>query len=265
MGAIHGSRGTWTWATSHGVALIPSGQALAALVVHYDFDSAGATDISGNGNDGTIVGSPTYSSTGGYDGNGAYDFNFSGPNQYITGNASAIDNSAGGYNTVAFWMNWDGSNAEMVFRWGSAYDLFLFNGSFGYNTFQSANIYGIDSVGLAGDWVHVAAVFFNGNDALGSKLYIGGVEQTLTARNAGAGTQSATDQFYLAAHSGYGFNGMLDDFRIYNEELSANDIALLASGTGGAAVPTPGLVPLLMIGLLGLLPAARRSGRSVRI
>ena len=72
-----------------------------------------------------------------------------------------VDTAAGAHNTVAFWMNWDGT-ASMPFGWGGDYDLYHDGGYFGFNTRQD-NLPGISSAGMEHNWVHVAAVFYNGD------------------------------------------------------------------------------------------------------
>ena len=59
----------------------------------------------------------------------------------------------------------------------------------------------------------------------------------------------ATQNFTIAGV--FGFNGIIDDFRIYNEALSATAVDQLASGVA-ASVPEPSAVLLVGLGLAGL-------------
>lgn len=236
-----------------GLLLTASAAANAVLLVHYTFDDGTATDQSGNGNDGTIIGSPTLVAASGPDGSTAYSGTGAGGLQAVSGSAAGIDTSAGGTNTVAFWMNWGGTEGQMAFQWG-AYDLYFAAGGFGFNTFQYGNLYGTSSAGLANNWVHVAAVFFNGNDALGSKIYLDGVEQTLSVINHSAGTANASTSFAVGSGYNSGFGGGIDDFRIYSGTLSSAEIAGLASGSS-ASVPLP--APAILFGLLAPLVLRR--------
>jgi len=71
------------------------------------------------------------------------------------------------------------------------------------------------------------AVIFSGSIA---KIYVNG---NLEGTNAAASKGTTTDPFYLGIEDGvYGpLNGVLDDVRIYDRELSAAEIQALASGT----------------------------------
>jgi hypothetical protein len=135
----------------------------------------------------------------------------------------------GGCNTVCFWMNWGGSSGQMPFGWNTSYDLYLASEAFGFNTGQG-NILGVASAGLESRWVHVAAVFPNGDVKTRAKLYVDGVAQTLTDRLGSETTasKSATPRVIFSnwgAAGSYHFTGKLDDMRIYDRELTAQEVA----------------------------------------
>jgi hypothetical protein len=69
--------------------------------------------------------------------------------------------AAGTSVTVEFWMYWDGGGNEMPFSFGGE-NLWLADGDIGFNT-ANGDLWGTSSVGLANRWVHVVAVFANGN------------------------------------------------------------------------------------------------------
>ncbi len=128
--------------------------------------------------------------------------------------------------SVSFWMYWDGTNSVMPFGW-QYHDLWLYGGSFGFNS-AGGDIRGISSSGLAGGWHHVAAVFTNRN-MLGNKLYIDGVEQTLTQRRNSPNNARAVVDPHLRiggwwADNGYRFRGRLDELNVYTGELSAAEV-----------------------------------------
>jgi len=72
-----------------------------------------------------------------------------------------------------------------------------------------------------GKWIHIAATY----DGSVYKLYIDG-EEVASSRNNQPFTNGCKFLFIGSAHNGaaYGFQGMIDDVRIYNYALSQNDI-----------------------------------------
>ncbi|WP_338552559.1 hypothetical protein [Paenibacillus sp. KS-LC4] len=82
-------------------------------------------------------------------------------NQVLELSSNGVNTAAGGKNTVEFWMYWDGTEAAMPFAWYPGYDLYLAGGMFGFNIFNG-DIMGVPSATLKNRWVHVAAVFYNG-------------------------------------------------------------------------------------------------------
>jgi hypothetical protein len=92
-----------------------------------------------------------------------------------------------------------------------------------------------------GQWHHVAGVF----DGQSMRLYVDGVQKQQKAKKAGPLLTSHWDLCIgnsVVEYAGefLGFDGLIDEVRIYNRALSANEIAKLATGTqtGLSAVPT---------------------------
>lgn len=137
--------------------------------------------------------------------------------------------TAGEKTSVAFWMYWDGTNGVMPISWNN-YDLFLNNGSFGFNSFNS-DVYGIASTGLANGWHHVAAVFVNGN-VVGNELYIDGVRQTLTQRSGSPNNGNAVVSSTLRTGvDSYRFTGRIDEIKVYRGGLTQTQVTALYSET----------------------------------
>ena len=216
----------------------------SGLIAYYPMDEntgSQVRDNSANNNHGAIT-SASWT-------NGKYGkaLSFSGTS-YVSLSNLPVNTASGGKNTVVFWMYWTGGDSQMPFGWQQAYDLYFASGSFGFNTGEG-NVLGISSSGLANQWVHVAAVFYNGVPSPSTvALYINGVSQTLTQR-VGSTTQSrsATSSAQIsgwAYGSGYYFGGIIDDFRIYNRELSADEVKLLyyTSAPSGSGYYTQGSV-----------------------
>ena len=95
------------------------------------------------------------------------------------------------------------------------------------------------------DWSHVAVTFDNGL----FKLYLHGTEHdsitagftTATAHSnaAGIGARNSQDSFGGTATGDY-FGGLIDDVQVYDNALSASEIAALAGGYPQAYNPIPG-------------------------
>lgn len=141
---------------------------------------------------------------------------------------SKANTNPGGKNTVEFWMNWDGTNSKMPFGWNAAYDLWIYNNFFGFNTAE-ASIVGFDATVLIGKWVHVAAVFYNGVPSPSTcELYINGKKQVLTQwPGQTTFSRSATTSAFVAGwgiDNNYNFTGSIGDVRIWNKGLSSYEI-----------------------------------------
>ncbi len=82
---------------------------------------------------------------------------------YVAVSDPTINLVAGKYNTVNFWMYWNGNGGDIPFGFPS-YDIYLTpGGCFGFNTGNSDD-YGISSTsGLLNKWVMVTAAFYNGD------------------------------------------------------------------------------------------------------
>ena len=209
---------------------------------HYTFDenwSSQVTDSAGNIN-GTLTNAFSISrvdeTAAGNFSDGCYAAQFSGGG-IIELNNTKVKTGNNQINSFSFWMKWNGTNSQMPMAF-SLYDLWLFNSKFGFNSWVN-NVYGINSSAVNNQWVHVAAVFKNG-DMGSNKLYINGIEQTLSGTISN-GNADATRRMSIGGHisrrgSDYRFNGIIDEFKIYNGEISStqitNDMAAVTNGCG---------------------------------
>ncbi len=134
-----------------------------------------------------------------------------------------VNTATGAQTSVSFWMYWKGAGSRMPMGWNS-YDLWFAAGNFGFNTWAS-DLYGISSAGLADRWVHVVAVFTNG-DASQNEIYIDGVKQTLTQRNGTFNNSNGhvTPTVQMAGsynRSGHHWDdSFIDEFKIYNGAIT---------------------------------------------
>ncbi|MHC4456605.1 MAG: LamG-like jellyroll fold domain-containing protein, partial [Planctomycetota bacterium] len=198
------------------------------LISHWSLDEgSGSTafDLVG-GNHGTLVNGPVWT-TGQIDG----ALSFDGVDDHVDVDGLEVNTGAGAHNTVTFWMYWEGGDDQMPFGWQVPYDLWFRNNCFGFNTGQG-NVYGISSDGLSGKWVHVGAVFYNGvPTSANNKLYINGAVQdigpclgnTSVSRSVTSGARISG----WRVDSSYMFGGTIDDVRIYDRALSAEEVRQL--------------------------------------
>ena len=146
--------------------------------------------------------------------------------------------------TVSFWMYWQGKNRVMPFGWNGIYDLWLYNNCFGFNT-GASNIEGVCSVDfLKNSWHYITAVFPSGVAVTPTTadLWIDGVKQTIKHQFGGvASIKTLTTRAFLSGwgyDSGYKFDGMLDDFQLFDYRLTDNEAKALYQAAKVAFVPS---------------------------
>jgi MSHA biogenesis protein MshQ len=159
-----------------------------------------------------------------------------------------VSTSDGSKTTVAFWMNWDGTSSAMPIGW-SYYDLWFSSGSFGFNTWN-IDIYGMSSSSLSGAWHHITAEFTNGSNAVSSnRLWVDGIEQTLTQRKGSPSSayRSVGSDLRIGGASNssyYHFSGSLDEVKIYNGSLTTTQIQTVMNETHPCSSSVPGYFSL---------------------
>lgn len=82
-------------------------------------------------------------------------------------------------------------------------------------------------------WHHIAIVYDSSLATNDPKIYLDGVAQVITQKNQPSGTLSTNADPYVVGNRGAadrGWNGMLDDFRIYSKALSQADIQKAMAG-----------------------------------
>lgn len=153
-----------------------------------------------------------------------------------------VNTAIGADTTVEFWMRWDGTSNVVPFGF-QEYSLWIDpSDRFGFNT-TNGDLWGIDGSTMparANKWVHVVAVFRNG-DVTQSKLYLDGQLQTLSKQRAGNPLLSGsyvTANGHIAGHgasAAYRFLGRIDDLAIHDGQLApARVSAHLGAGRRGA-------------------------------
>ncbi len=210
----------------------------SGLVGYWNMDEGTGTtanDSSGNGNNGMLVNGPVW--VVGKVGSGALSFD--GSNDYVTTSDISVMDSQSAF-TVSAWVKlnstainqtvsgkWDGS-AGLFFQTGNACgggDDISFGFSGGY-VCTNANLL------KAGQWQHWAGVFDNSLGANKHRIYLNGVQQSTT--NFGSpdiitSTGASTANFEIGDNNALNrfLNGSLDDVRVCNRALSAQEIQKL--------------------------------------
>lgn len=218
------------------------------LVLHYTFDGDGgltATDASEYGNDGSFIGAGLAVDT-----NGGQYATFDGSNGYIRVPSSASLMPAAV--TIAAWVRFDAlptEVSELVFKRNpyfannEAYALQITScarlrfvlGNGGQTRLDSSVTMGV------GEWHHVAATFAQPE----MKVYVDGVLAGTSSHNYALAHHAGADLLLGAAdHSFYPMssfaNGGLDDVRIYDCALTAQEIEDLAGGVPEEEPPPSG-------------------------
>lgn len=210
-------------------------------VSHWAFDETSGTTVSDSGTggyNGTVYGNPVWASgqVGGcldFDGNGDY-VNF--------GDIDAFEFGSSNF-TISFWMKTEGSHdiggeqsgkGDIIAKYNiEAGRQWIFqqtdDGKINFATYHSNSMYGGDGLvsteGYFGEWVHVIGV----RNGTTKYLYINGVlnnTASCTDIITGCSTQLRVGCIYSPQSSTYNyqfFNGKIDEIRIYDYALSANE------------------------------------------
>jgi hypothetical protein len=199
-----------------------------------------AADASGNGHDGTLVGTPNW-----VDGKFGGALEFGGSGAYVTcGNDPALNVDVF---SVSFWCNFPSTQAwnHMVSRgshqgggnpgavnWGvmmvSAEEIVLFE------VFNDTGWAGVRADSSAGEWHHVVATYDGNTDEV--QLYHDGA---LAATASGGVLLDESRAFVIGARSDAGgggafFNGSIDEVGYFNGILSEQEIlAIMENGLEG--------------------------------
>ncbi|BCU76113.1 LamG-like jellyroll fold domain-containing protein [Luteolibacter sp. LG18] len=208
----------------------------ASGTAHLEFDEASgttATDITGNGWNGTLVNGPLWSTSGKI----ANAVDLDGSNDHVTLPTGVVNGLTTA--SISTWVNLDTvSNWSRVFDFGTGTTTYMFltpkNGNTGTVRFAISTGGGggeqkIDGTAAitTGGWHHVAVTL---NGATGT-LYVDGVQvgqntaMTLTPSSLGATTQNRIGR---SQYNDPYLDGRVDDFRIFGRALTATEVSALA-------------------------------------
>ena len=226
------------------------------LVAHYTFEEgAGSTtlDVTGNGHDAAAIGNPSWGS--GRDG-GALRFN--GNSDALSVDAASLqlgsftqlsiaawvrnDIGAGaGTDDIVAWWNWNG--------WPCTDCGFLLTHH--HNDQYFFEIAGTSVTGgtVSQRWTHVVATW----DGSMVRLYVDGVEVDAAPRTAALPTSSGNLIIGSQADGSHRFDGSLDEIRLYDRALAANEVGTLYGQLSAnqppevapTATPLTGFAPLV--------------------
>ncbi|MEM3791310.1 MAG: LamG-like jellyroll fold domain-containing protein [Candidatus Micrarchaeaceae archaeon] len=160
-----------------------------------------------------------------------------------------VNTSSKGYNTVTFWMYWNGTPGGMPFSFAQTssgeYDLWFESSScFGFNT-GNGDAYGINPSQFSNKWVFVAAEFYNGPYSLNNSLFINGVKETLSQCAGSSHVGKAVQSVHISGlgSSNYFFSGQISNLQIYNTVLPSSMIdEIYQEGIDGNPLNTNSLV-----------------------
>src|SRR5579862_4024442 len=247
------------------LTLMLSLSAAQGPVINYTFSEGSGTttaDVTGNGNSGTLVNGPVWTS-GPSGGGGGLQFN--GVNTYVS---DANFNWTGGAVTIAFWNfvpaapaasgHWTffvGNNTTN--RMGAICPDSDSNIYWDYGNPSGTGRLTFNYTPFIGKWTHVTLVS-SGSGGTYNAIYLNGQLQVFSLS---VDSPQVTISGLQLGHSGLDaigtnhFNGTLSDFRIYNRVLSDAEIAAAAqlapvaspetyatNAAGALSVPTPGVL-----------------------
>jgi concanavalin A-like lectin/glucanase superfamily protein len=217
-----------------------SGSLTNGLVGYWSFDGADisntrAFDRSGRGNDGTLTNGPKLAK-----GRLGQGLHFDGDDACVdVGNVSTLKIGTSDWSIAAWFKSNTDSNPDFIIAQGnpynaagSGYDLayrgdanrieFRYNDGSGETDLRYGNI-----TQISGAWHHVAVTLDRDGQA---KLYFDGVE-AVSAAAGEPGTIQGTNNFIISGlqncTAGNSIDGAIDDVRVYNRVLSADEVKRL--------------------------------------
>ena len=246
------------------IALLPSGNIYAALIGHYDLDSNGFDNISGNvapSTDITGAADRFGNLTGAVSLNGStsiinpFDVGINDASKdyslsiWFKQNASALgglisnntpSGPTNGWSTIARI----GGDNKLLFLAGAAQN------SGGEKSIISAN------TATVGEWNHAAFVYDKNGSTSTLSIYLNGDLEASTSSNISGNPREdwlLGAQYTAGLTPNYYLDGLLDDFRIYDTALTAEEVSAMVS-----PVPVPAAVWLFGTALIGLVGFSKR-------
>ncbi|HEX8919947.1 MAG TPA: LamG-like jellyroll fold domain-containing protein [Pyrinomonadaceae bacterium] len=236
------------------VVKAPTPPSALSMVAQWKFDEGSGTtvaDATGNGNTGALVSGPTWSA--GKVGSGSLSFDGVDDRVTVAANSTLLD--VGNNFTISFWAyprsthqidaegyTWGGTSGQRYAfapRYGPGNDAGagISVGTNGVSVYEHSGNYMPASLvyqGTLSGWTHITLVYENKQP----RLYINGV-LVRTGLTSSRSNIILHPQDMGGMSYGY-YDGLLDDVRVYNQVLSANDIQTLATESAfvSQSIPT---------------------------
>jgi hypothetical protein len=198
-----------------------------ALYHMNELSGSNVYDSSGNNRNGTVSGSPDWVA-----GKLNNSFQFNGAGHYM--NMSAIANFERTDNfTYEFWFKTSLSTMEMV---ASKYDtvankglmIYLTSGNIWFDFRTAGGYLAVSTVEAFNNsaWHHCAITYDGTFHPAGVRIYVDGISRNFTInKDTLGGSTMNNESFYIGKRSAGNFwNGLLDEFVIYNKTLNATEI-----------------------------------------
>lgn len=189
-------------------------------------------DVSGQGNNTTLVNGITYNSTN------LGTLTFDGVDDYVDFFAPNLGTTT----TVEIWSRVGSFSGAMLFGW-LYYDVYCTGGLMGYNTANS-DVYGLSaatvtSLGLLNNWKQYVFEMRSDVPYTNNKIYINGEAQALSQQ---LGTELAGNRGFNSgngriagwrADNSYRMPMTCSSFKVYNRALTADEVAQNFNATRG--------------------------------
>ena len=247
-GTAEGTIVTATLSIAGSAALTVAGastSAITGLIAHWAFDETSGTNVadSADSHPGTTAGSPTFEAARidngiRLDGGGTQYIDFGDISQFLgLGRSYACwcyFDSALGFHAIFSKITADGSDGILLEQSGTSMMVYIDSGT---------QKIGAASFVTTAQWTHVAVVLDNASGPPYTvRLYKNGVQvDTGSYTTVGGADGLVAGQNFLIGRqntfTGRDFDGVIDDFRIYDYPLLPSEVATLAAVGGGSVGP----------------------------